>query len=147
MTTLQILHNIFLDEKQRYALTAGELIETIGVSVPVWFYKLNTSEPAEEIFVKYRIQIDDHGPKILVGKQGYRISLPKIDPDIPVRPININEMSLVEKLEWFKNNPIPLSCRDLLNPEDGGIKCLDFIKSNLMKSGSKKRKIMNLLKK
>ena len=55
MATLTISHYIYLTKEQRYALHERQPIEAIGISVPVWFNKGNTSEPAKEIFCKYQI--------------------------------------------------------------------------------------------
>ena len=55
MLTLVISHNINLSREERYNLHQGKPVTTVGVSVPVWFEKGNTSEPAQEVFVLYRL--------------------------------------------------------------------------------------------
>ena len=53
MITLATSHNIYLTHEDRYALVKGQTVESVGVSVPVWFIKGTTSEPAVEVFCKY----------------------------------------------------------------------------------------------
>ena len=57
MATLTVSHYIYLSREQRYELNDGKDIEIVGICVPVWFQKGNTSEPAQEIFCKYKIGI------------------------------------------------------------------------------------------
>ena len=75
-TTLAIGHSLFLTREERYALFNGESICVIGVSVPVWFYKGVTSEPAIEVFANYKLSNSDH-TSIKHVKTGYEIVLPK----------------------------------------------------------------------
>jgi len=75
--TLTILHNIFLTREQRYKLAGGEEVEAVGVSVPVWFHKEKTSEPGEEIFVKYRLSNDQNLRAITDWEEGYAINIPQ----------------------------------------------------------------------
>ena len=77
MITLTVSHNIFLSKEQRYALSdPGFVLETVGVSVPVWFYEGKTSEPAKEVFCKYIISITDDNLAIRSNADGYTINLP-----------------------------------------------------------------------
>lgn len=77
MATLVIAHNIFLTKEERYKLHSGEPIEVTGVNVPVWFEKGNTSEPAQEVFCKYRITNTKENKAIVPFDEGYNISIPK----------------------------------------------------------------------
>lgn len=77
MLTLTISHNIFLTREERYKITKGEPIEILGISVPVWFYRGNTSEPAKEIFCKYIVTNDEKNTPIFSTKTGYQLNLPK----------------------------------------------------------------------
>lgn len=76
MLTLTISHHIFLTKNERYKLTNGESIEVIGITIPVWFMKGNTSEPAKEIFCKYNICNNGNEESIFATKQGFQLNLP-----------------------------------------------------------------------
>lgn len=105
MLTLTISHNIFLTRDQRYLLTNKESIEVIGVSVPVWFYKGNTSEPAKDIFCKYILTNDSKSDPIMPLKEGYKINL----------PIKVEDSSVEKRL---------------LDITDGGTECLFYREYN-----------------
>ena len=79
MATLTISHYLYLDRDQRYGLHNGNSIEVIGVAVPVWFKKGNTSEPAPEIFCKYKLVNNKTGGNIIRNNQGYTITMPHIE--------------------------------------------------------------------
>lgn len=125
-TTLAIAHNVFLTREQRYALHKGEEINAVGVSVPVWYYKGITSEPAVEVFVKYTLRNKADSMFLNHNSEGYEINLP------PCRQKMIDELP--------KNVWIPLSqkqqsillmddapCLDgLLDLRDGGLEWLAF---------------------
>lgn len=75
--TLSILHNVFLTQNQRKDLKNGDSVEIPGVSVPVWFYKGNTSEPAIEVFCSYLLtNIADDYP-VTQMDNGYKINMPQ----------------------------------------------------------------------
>lgn len=79
--TLTILHQIYLTPEQREALVERrESVEVVGVSVPVWFESGNSSEPAQEVFVKYTLtnRLENHG--VVTSKDGYTINLPQPKP-------------------------------------------------------------------
>lgn len=77
MLILTISHNIFLTRKQRYELIESGQTTTIGVSVPVWFYKGSTSEPAIEVFSKYLLSNNSKIPgNVIEHTKGYHINLP-----------------------------------------------------------------------
>jgi hypothetical protein len=63
-----------------------EKIEVIGASVPVWFYRGNTSEPAKEIFSKYILTNLETNEAILRTKEGYQINLPQ---KVDIRPLHL----------------------------------------------------------
>jgi hypothetical protein len=76
--TLTVSHNIFLSKEQRYALSEpGQVVEVVGVSVPVWFLSGKTSEPAKEVFSLYKLVISDDNKAISKHKHGYLINLPR----------------------------------------------------------------------
>ena len=74
---LTISHYIYLTREERYQLFNQTSVVTIGVSVPVWFNKGTTSEPANEVFCKYVIMNDKSSKNILQTHEGYNINLPK----------------------------------------------------------------------
>jgi len=105
MLTLTISHNIFLTREERYKVTNGEPIEILGISVPVWFFKGNTSEPAKEIFCKYIVTNDGKNTPIIATKTGFQLNLPKI----------IDGQNSEKKL---------------LDADDGGAECLFYREFN-----------------
>lgn len=131
MITLAISHNIFLTKEQRYALHDRQDIEIIGASVPVWFIKGNTSEPAEEVFVKYLIKnYQDDQASIKNIKSGYVINLPQLPPDYkPPARISDDEwrqMGVIRQEMWYADNKPPASSSGLLDIKDGGGGYLSF---------------------
>jgi hypothetical protein len=113
---LSISHNIFLTEKQRSQIHARETVETVGVSVPVWFYRGSTSEPASEVFCKYILTNVEEDYPVEKTEKGYRINLPQIPSDYeePVKPKNWENYSPHKQSQWFKKHPAPLSVNNLL---------------------------------
>ena len=77
MTTLSIAHSIFLSPEDLINLTNKQAITTIGISVPVWFRKGTTSEPAEEVICKYLISNDPEDSQVATFEEGYKINLPQ----------------------------------------------------------------------
>jgi hypothetical protein len=54
---LTIAHNLFLTTEERYELRKPLTeVETIGICLPVWVNGMVTSEPAEEIYCRYRLR-------------------------------------------------------------------------------------------
>lgn len=76
-TILTISHYIYLSREERYQLFDQIPVYTVGVSVPVWFKKGDTTEPAKEIFCKYNIFNDNASSSIGYKENGYDIHLPK----------------------------------------------------------------------
>ena len=85
---LSILHQVFLNKLQRYAIgnENDAEVQSIGVSVPVWYrpkrngtqISISTSEPAEEIICKYIISNSSSEQVIEVDDDdGYKIYLSK----------------------------------------------------------------------
>jgi hypothetical protein len=74
--TLHIHHNIFLTKEERYAVHEGREIEVIAGSSPVWVLGLSTSEPAKEIFCKYKIKNSKKDTPVEITKEGYEIDIP-----------------------------------------------------------------------
>ena len=104
--TLAILHNVFLTENQRVNLNNGDSVEVTGVSVPVWFYKGNTSEPAIEVFCKYLLtNIPDDYP-VTQMDDGYKINMPQGDQtgEVPLAEDGPALKVLVGKYEGMSTN-------------------------------------------
>ena len=112
----------------------GEAVETTGTSVPVWFFMGTTSEPANEVFCKYQLTHEDNDYPPMVLSQGYKINLPVIPDGTKIAqrltPEQLETISNKEIDQWKKENPIPPSVLDLLDPEQGGIGSLCFQKLN-----------------
>ena len=113
MATLTISHYIYLTKEQRYALHERKPIEVIGISIPVWFNKGNTSEPAKEVFCKYQITNDSINRILLQTDEGYNVNIP-------------------QNVEVHNENNEPLTAthfstsEQLLDLSDGGVEYLEF---------------------
>lgn len=118
--TLTISHLIFLSREQRYALYAGQTLQVIGVSVPVWFCKDKTNEPANEVFCEYKIIPTDFSSNITSKSKAYEI-------EIPLQEYNP---------ERKESNPVVL--KNILDFEDGGVEWVAFRQlSNITKNKKK----------
>jgi len=139
MLILSILHNIFISPEQARQLNNQETVDVVGVSLPVWYYKGITSEPAEELFCQYTLKNDDNDQAVLVkdSKDGYIIHLPKTPKDyIPKEPLSDEEwrkLSPTEQNEWHFKNPIPMTAKNLLPIQEGGGEYLFFRKQDKVK--------------
>lgn len=99
-----VSHQILLTSEQRNILSSGGEITVPGVSVPVWVHRNKTSEPAEEVFVKYKIWGEDGAPRIKHNKEGYDIHMPvksALDKDGDPQP-NLGDLKDVKNngCEW-----------------------------------------------
>jgi hypothetical protein len=120
MATLTISHYIYLNRDQRYKLHAGEPLEIVGVSVPVWFHKGSTSEPAQELFCKYKLTNEGVNKAIMPSDEGYHINLPqKSQPD----------KEAPEEVQEVVGMYLGTSER-LLDIKDGGSEVLEFRQYN-----------------
>ena len=72
---LTVSHYIYLDKDQRYLLYQGSELDVVGVSVPVWFKSGNTSEPAKEVFCRYKISTQRGSQGVQAVEEGYRLNL------------------------------------------------------------------------
>lgn len=75
MKTLTIAHSISLTAEQFEMLKNNKPVETFGVSVPVWFFKGNTSEPAEEVVCSYKLLRNSKNVSQITPKN-YIINIP-----------------------------------------------------------------------
>lgn len=97
MRTLIILHNIHLSKNEIKSLVKREPVKVIGTSVPVWFYKGTTSEPALEVFCEYILTNQEPDYSIITNEKGYQINLPQLQ-----HPETWAKFSSSEKEEWLK---------------------------------------------
>lgn len=143
---LFVNHNIFLTRDQRYAIVNRERVETTGVSVPVWmeYNTGKTTEPAEEVFCRYRLDNDESRKPSVRGLRssdghgtGYWINLPQLPADWqdlpPIDVDQLGEMSSQERQrfcelrdQWFKKNPTPPNGNFLRDVGDRGGEYLRF---------------------
>lgn len=127
--TLAIAHSLFITRDQRYDLHSGKSIKTIGASLPVWFYKGKTSEPAEEVFCKYTINNKKGDASIIKRNNAYIINLPQVPEDY--QPPSLSDdvwrkMTEKQRSEWYEKHPSLLSSKSLLDLKDGGCEVLNF---------------------
>jgi hypothetical protein len=152
MLSLTINHNIHITREQRYSLYEGETIETIGVSLPVWLSEEITSEPAKEIFCKYTLRnIKDDEKPIQILEEGYEITLPyrtgknkKILSDSEWLNLSMNRPDSLFK--YYSKRVNDVSCANLLDPEDGGGKCLIYREHNKFQIDNRMLNIVHYVK-
>lgn len=150
MLSLTIHHNIYLTKEQRYKLHNQEDITVIGVSVPVWHINKMTSEPAKEVFCKYKIKNPKVEIPIVILEDGYEISIPyregvglEISDDEWRRLLREDS----EKLEnMYRNTIQEVSSKNLLDLKDGGSEHLSYRELNKTKSKDKIFNIMHCVK-
>lgn len=111
---LFLTHNIFLNQNQIDVLFKKNKIKTLGMSVPVWVNAKTskTSEPAEEVFCNYEIEISDKNDIQLI-KNGYKISLQLLSKK-EAEKINYEKLAALTEKErkeylnardrWWKKN-------------------------------------------
>lgn len=121
---LIVSHTIFLNKEEIERLFSGLSVRTIGCSVPVWFQKGTTSEPAEEVFAQYYISTKKSKLEAKTFDAWYKINIPKLTADYepPERiPDDLwREMPIIEREIWYDNNTKPISVDDLMDAPLGG---------------------------
>lgn len=135
MATLTVSHYIYLNREQRYKVHSGEFVEVIGISVPVWFYRGTTSEPAKEMFCKYKITNEATDKSILSTKEGYEINLPQkteLDND------NSPEVKEITSIKLGTSER-------LLDLKDGGTEWLEFRQYNKIEQGKNKFNLIHFV--
>jgi hypothetical protein len=93
--------------------------EVIGVSVPVWYHNSETSEPANEIFCKYKIKTTESDIFVRYKANEYIVHLPKCNAN-------------------FKYD-------DLRDLKDGGIESMDFLYPGRLRNNNKYIRVMHLV--
>jgi hypothetical protein len=134
--TITVMHNIFLTKEQRYNLADGKTVETIGVSVPVWFYRGITTEPAQEVFVKYRLTNKKTPVPITQSDEGYSINMPQAEEHM----VKLADPSAENPMQGKKvDPPTAVMLKDI---KDGGCGFLQFKQYTKVR---KDKKTYNLL--
>lgn len=127
---LCVSHSLFLTRKQRYDLHGGKTLKIIGASMPVWFCRGSTSEPAEEVFCKYTIHNKKGDSFIRRTKNNtYIINLPQLPENyqkLTLSDEDWRKLTEKERSAWYETNPEPLSSIKLLDLKDGGCEMLSF---------------------
>lgn len=150
MLNLTISHVIHLPREERYALHDGRTIVTEGVSVPVWLIDGTTSEPAREVFCRYILRNTKEERPIQILDDGYDIT-------IPYREGQRHVLNDEDWLELSMKNPDALfnyyarrvtevSSKNLLDPEDGGGKCLMFREQNKVEIKKREVNVVHYIK-
>lgn len=140
MITLVISHYIYLNRDERYKLFNGESVETLGVSVPVWFDKGSTSEPAKEVFCQYLVKNNRNHEVIKTLKDGYEINLPQSIAFLKKMKEGFDEKQLLDHIKG--NDFFDRSIR-LLDAEDGGAEWLEFKQYASMRLKKKKIEVVH----
>ena len=123
MLSLVIHHNLHLTREQRYALHEKNTMECIGVIVPVWVSGAMTSEPAREVFCRYRIKNTGEKAPIKLVDGGFELTIPDRQPIAPPQCISNEEwreMTEQEKEEIASFQMPGSSSLNLLDLKDGG---------------------------
>lgn len=144
MLTLVVSHVIGLTRDERYRLNKGETLDVYGVSVPVWFHKGNTSEPASEVFVTYKLTNQKEAYPIKTTSSGYEMNMPQSNPAAEEEIKKVPD-TLLEVLGVNKEFP---TAKNLLDIKDGGAGFLQFrqfSKSNLIVDGEKTKTPLNIV--
>lgn len=128
--TLAISHRIALTREQRYNLASGKTVDVTGVSVPVWYIRGRTTEPAKEVFCNYILHNKDQDVSIHFLTNGYEMNIPQLPKDF-VMPAEITpqewlNLELEEQEAVMEERYVPENGRYLLDIVDGGSKRLAF---------------------
>jgi hypothetical protein len=127
--TLSIVHQIFLTRDEKYLLINGSPIEVIGVSLPVWSSDTFTTDPAEEVFCKYKLLNNGEPYSVNNTVDGYLITLSsKTNYKSPVYPSNEvwRNVPIENREAWYDKNQPPSTVKNLLDIKDGGASYLRF---------------------
>jgi hypothetical protein len=143
-TTLAISHYVYLTKEERYRWFDGEELEVVGVSSPVWFHKGVSSEPAVEVFCKYRLLTNPDGIFIKHNAEGYEVTVPPKPPTTPepLPPEIWNSLTPDQQEQWYEQNQAPPTLLNLLDIRDGGSQYLAFRQYSKVR---KNRKILNVI--
>lgn len=144
MLTLVVSHTIGLTKDERYKLNSGEEVDVIGTSVSVWFEKGNTSEPANEVFVKYKLKNEKQSYPVKTTGDGFEINMPQANPEAEAE---IKELPKADLDLLGVNTEFP-TAKNLLDIKDGGSEFLQFrqlARSSLIVDGQKTKIPLNIV--
>lgn len=147
MLNLTIHHNVYLTKRQRYALHEGIELVVTGVCVPIWCFKNHTSEPGREVFCRYYLKNQRKDYPIQIQAEGFEISIPYREGKTPPlsdeqwREWNLKDPSKLE--EYYKTCVSEVSSKNLLDPIDGGGRCLTYREHNQVKKDKTLMKILH----
>ena len=142
---LVISHSIFLNREERYELADGKQIEVVGISVPVWYQKGNTSEPAVEIFCNYDLlNKDDEMSFVRAKDDGYTVNIPQIPKDYKP-PKKLTDKQWREMIASPEDREVyydelkksPHSGKSLIDYNEGGGQYLRFHHHNKFKKSGR----------
>lgn len=137
MTTLTVSHNVFLTREQRYDLFHGTDLEVVGVSVPVWINNGKTTEPAIEVFAKYKLMNRDDRVFIRQHNGYYEVTVPPMNAPVPSIPNDVwNSLSQEQREQWWTNNEPNPSLINLLDIKDGGAGWVAFRQYSKLNKGT-----------
>lgn len=148
MLTLSIQHNIYLTQEERYALHNQEDVDTVGVSMPVWYLPTRSSEPGREVFCNYYLRNPRKELPIKIMKDGYLLCVPYRIPSRKQREISNEEwlqMSQEQREAYYTAMPREMSSASLLDVQDGGSETLMYRENNTVKNGDKFMKIVHFV--
>ena len=113
-----------MTREQRYELVEGKQVEVVGVSIPVWVWGNETSEPATELFCKYTLTNQAGKTKIMPFNEGYLVNMPQPTLNrVPQASLSNEEwrgMSPSQQERWYDNIPEQKTGQNLRDIRDGG---------------------------
>ncbi len=131
LITLAISHHLFLDRDHRYALAKGDSVAACGVSVPVWFAKGKSNEPAAEVFCNYLLHnVPTNLDHVHFKPDGYEINIPQLPTGFTLPDhLSPDEWGVLEPEEAtavMEERSFPTHGGLLRDIADGGAECLFF---------------------
>lgn len=123
--SLIISHSITLTRDERYSIHEGNIVQTIGISIPYWKLQNKEINSTKEIFCRYSISYTGKNQPIraMDDATGYIIYLPFRDKKGDLDSISNEDwrkMSNSELEMWYANNKAEITSKVLLDAKDGG---------------------------
>jgi len=139
MLILSISHHIYLTKEQRYSLIEKQKIEAIGVSVPVWIKNDgDCTEPATEVFCKYKLRNEEKRSPIKLLKDGYSINMPQKEEEKEENKMSNKiwrSLDAKHRNEYYANKVEKPCANWLKDLADGGGRHLHFKEHNKVYQG------------
>jgi len=146
---LSISHHIYLTREERYRLHHREIVQTTGVNIPVWFHQGDTSEPAIEVFCSYHLENNPDIDSIIERTEdGYYINLPQkpLGWKRPELALDYwRQLTTSQQEEWYENYRVPINSEFLLDPVQGGGRCMSWSQNYELEKESKILSIKNII--